>query len=106
MAAMRLVGSGHTVSARAYVREAADQYVIELEVSDFAEPELTIETLGSIVTVRGDQLEQEEDEGEPFRIHEQLVEWIVRRASTPLPNPPLRVPHDDVERMPVGLGVD
>jgi len=35
---------------------------------------MTIEVLGPVVTVRGDQLETQEDEGCAFRLHERLEE--------------------------------
>ena len=74
MAAMRAVGNGHQFPAHAKVREAAGEYLIELDVSDFTEAELTVEALGPVITVRGDQLETKEDEGLAFRLHERLEE--------------------------------
>ena len=43
MAAMRAVGNGHQLPAHANVREDSGEYLIELDVSDFTESELTIE---------------------------------------------------------------
>jgi HSP20 family molecular chaperone IbpA len=74
MPAMRTVGTGHLFSPHVQVRRDADEYVIELDVSDFTEPELSIEAVGPCITVRGDQLERPEDDGKAFRLHERLEE--------------------------------
>ena len=74
MAVMRTVGNGHTLPPHARVRADTGEYVIELDVSDFTESELTIEALGPVVTVRGDQLAAKGDEGLAFRLHERLEE--------------------------------
>jgi HSP20 family molecular chaperone IbpA len=74
MAAMRAVGNGHQLPPHAHVREEPRKYVIELEVSGFTESELTVEALGPQLTVRGDQLENAEDDYKAFRLHERLEE--------------------------------
>lgn len=74
MPAMRVVGTGHQLSERARVRRDPDEYVIDLDVSDFKLDELSIEALGLCITVRGDQRELPGDEGRAFRIHERLEE--------------------------------
>jgi HSP20 family molecular chaperone IbpA len=74
MAAMKAVGNGHQLPAHANVREQQEEYVIELDVSDFTEPELTVELLGPRLTIRGDQTKTGEDEGKAFRLHERLEE--------------------------------
>jgi HSP20 family molecular chaperone IbpA len=74
MPAMRTVGAGHQLSPRVQVRRDAGEYVIQLDVSDFTEPEVSIEALGPCITVRGEQVEIPEDEGRPFRLHERLEE--------------------------------
>jgi HSP20 family molecular chaperone IbpA len=74
MAAMRAVGYGHQLPPHAHVRETDEQYVIELDVSDFTRAELSVEALGRHLTVRGDQLAVPGDEGKAFRIHERLEE--------------------------------
>ncbi|MGZ8716101.1 MAG: Hsp20/alpha crystallin family protein [Gaiellaceae bacterium] len=89
MPAMRVVGTGHQLSERAHVRREPNEYVIELDVSDFSDDELSIEALGPCITVRGDQREAPGDEGKAFRIHERLEESF-------------RLPDDaDVERITV-----
>jgi HSP20 family molecular chaperone IbpA len=74
MAAMRVIGKSHRLPAHANVREDACEYLIELDVSDFTESELTVEALGPRLTVRGDQQETAEDDGKPFRLHERIEE--------------------------------
>jgi HSP20 family molecular chaperone IbpA len=71
---MRAIGNGHKLPPHAHVRENADAYLIELDVSDFTERELSLEALGPCITVRGEQLETPEDEGMSFRLHERLEE--------------------------------
>jgi len=71
---MRTVGTGHPFSPHVQVRRDTGEYVIELDVSDFTEQELSIEAVGPCITVRGDQLERPEDDGKPFRLHERLEE--------------------------------
>jgi HSP20 family molecular chaperone IbpA len=74
MAAMQAVGNGHQLPAHANVREEQGEYLIELDVSDFTEFELTVEVLGPRLTVRGDQIATREDNGKAFRLHERLEE--------------------------------
>jgi HSP20 family molecular chaperone IbpA len=74
MAAMRVVGNGHQLPAHANVRADAREYLIELNLCDFAESEVTVEAVGPTLTVRGDQLGTAADDGKPFRLHERLEE--------------------------------
>jgi HSP20 family molecular chaperone IbpA len=74
MAAMRAVGDGHQLPAHANVREDAAEYLIELDVADFTERELTVEALGPRLQVCGDQVETAADAGKAFRLHERLEE--------------------------------
>ena len=74
MAAMRAVGYGHQLPPHAHVRETDQQYLIELDVSDFTRAELSIEAFGPQLTVRGDQTEIPGDAGKAFRMHERLEE--------------------------------
>jgi HSP20 family molecular chaperone IbpA len=74
MAAMGAVGFGHQLPAHANVREQPDEYIVELDVADFTEAELSVETLGRKVNIRGDQLVSPEDVGKPFRLHARLEE--------------------------------
>ena len=74
MTAMHAVGSGHRLPPHARLSELDDEYVVELDVSDFTERELAVEVLGLLVTVRGDQLETREDDALAFHLHERLEE--------------------------------
>jgi HSP20 family molecular chaperone IbpA len=70
---MQAVGY-HQLPPHARVRETDRQYIIELDVADFTQAELSVEVFGPVLTVRGDQKENPGDEGRPFRIHERLEE--------------------------------
>jgi HSP20 family protein len=74
MTTMQRVGLARGLPPHANVTELDDEYVIELEVSDFAEPELTVELERGVVTVRGEQRETDAEAHEPFRLRERLVE--------------------------------
>jgi len=74
MTAMRTVGYRLQLPTHARVRETEEEYVVELDVSDFTRSELEVEALGAQITVRGDQAEGPADEGRPFRLHERLEE--------------------------------
>lgn len=74
MTAMHAVGSGHRLPPHAHLRELDDEYVVELDVSDFTERELSVDLLGSLGTVHGDQLETPEDDARAFHLHERLEE--------------------------------
>ena len=74
MAVMRAVGTGHRLPAHARVREDGCEYVIELDVSDFLESELTVEAVGPHVTVHGDQVLEHGDDSVALRLHERLEE--------------------------------
>jgi HSP20 family molecular chaperone IbpA len=73
VAAMQAVGY-HQLPPHARVRETDRQYIIELDVADFTQAELSVEAFGPLLTVRGDQKENPDDEGKAFRIHERLEE--------------------------------
>lgn len=73
MAVMRAVGY-HPLPPHARVRATDSEYIVELDVADFTVDELTIEALGPVVAVRGEQVETEADAGLPFRIQERLEE--------------------------------
>jgi HSP20 family molecular chaperone IbpA len=74
MAAMRPVGNGRALPPHAHVRDDATEYVIELDVSDFTERELTVQAIGPRLTIRADQRESPGNATEPFRLHERLEE--------------------------------
>ncbi len=63
MAVMRTVGHGRTPARHARVREEAAEYIVELDVADFIEPELKVVALGPVITVRGEQHETPGDVG-------------------------------------------
>jgi len=74
MTAMRIAGHMHALPANAHVRELPDNYLIELDVADFTEAELSVELLGPQLTIRGEQLGIPEEAATAFRFHERLEE--------------------------------
>jgi HSP20 family molecular chaperone IbpA len=74
MAVMRAVGIGHRLPAHARVRDDDREYVIELDVSDFLEGELVVDVVGLRVSVRGDQVQEQDEERVAFRLQERLEE--------------------------------
>ena len=74
MAVMRAVGTGHRPTGRANVRDDGDEYVIELDCSDFLERELAVDVVGLCVTVHGDQVQEPDDDNVALRLHERLEE--------------------------------
>jgi HSP20 family molecular chaperone IbpA len=90
VAAMRAVGS-HQLPRDARVLEQELEYTIELDVAEFTENELTVEALGPVLTVRGEQVDRSDDHGKPFRIRERL------EASFRLP--------DDADLEDIGIAV-
>lgn len=74
MAAMQAVGTGHQLPARAKLLGDSHEYLIELDVPEFAESELSVEAVGPTLTVRGNQLETPGDAGTAFHLHERLEE--------------------------------
>ena len=74
MAVMRAVGTGYRPPGRAHARDDGDEYVIELDVSEFLESELEVDVVGLRVTVRGDQAQAPHDDDVALRLHERLEE--------------------------------
>lgn len=73
MGAREAVATGPPSPRRATVGEKPAEYVVKLDVPDFGRDELTLETVGRRVTVRGNHLEQGGG-GDEFRLHERLEE--------------------------------
>src|SRR5581483_10624256 len=71
---MRLAGEGHRPDHRVRLSENEREYLIELDVLEFTEPELSVEVTGPLVTVRGEQRERPDEEGDAFRVRERLEE--------------------------------
>jgi HSP20 family molecular chaperone IbpA len=56
------------------VSEEPAEYVIQLDVSDFAPSELAVDVVGPHVVVTAEQPEYDEDAGKPFALHERIEE--------------------------------
>jgi HSP20 family protein len=74
MTAMHATGSSRRLPPHVHLQERDDEYLVDLDVSDFTEQELEVEVQGTTVTVRGNQKETEGDDTLPFRLHERLEE--------------------------------
>lgn len=70
MAAMRSVRADSRRPSHAHVHAEPQRYLIELDLPDFAEDELTVVTQGSRLSIRGDQQRSPADVAKPFRFHE------------------------------------
>jgi HSP20 family molecular chaperone IbpA len=75
MSAMPMIGPRRELPPHASVSEEPAEYLIELDVSDFALGDLTVEVVGSRLVVRGEQL-GDEDAGKPFALEERLEETM------------------------------
>jgi HSP20 family protein len=65
------------------VYETDEEYVVELEVPGFKEPELTIEQSDHTLTIRGDRAETTEKTERAFHLHERLARSFERRFKLP-----------------------
>jgi HSP20 family protein len=74
MTAMKTVGRAHAFPPQADVVETVDHYLVELDVSEFAQDELQVQIDGDKVTIVGDQQNRLEAEEPAFRLHERLEE--------------------------------
>ena len=112
MAAMRAVGIGHRLPAHANVRDDDREYVIELDVSDFLESELTVDLVGPQVLVHGEQVQEQDEDKVAFRLQERLDETFrlpddadpaLMRAFYAHGTLELRVPRREIEprRVPI-----
>jgi len=73
MTAMSTTGLTQSFPPQAEVVEMVDQYLVELDVSDFAQEELQVVLEGDRVSIVGTQGEVEGEEP-AFRLHERLEE--------------------------------
>jgi HSP20 family molecular chaperone IbpA len=80
----------------AHVDALADEYVVRLRVSGFAEKELEVETVDGVVTVRGDQTETDVGSA-PFRIHERFEEEFELPADADMGRLTASYAHDRLE---------
>jgi len=74
MTAMKTAGRAPTFPAHTDVVETIDHYLVELDVSDFAQDELQVGIDGDTVTVVGDQQDGVAVEEPAFRLRERVEE--------------------------------
>ncbi|MGZ8694661.1 MAG: Hsp20/alpha crystallin family protein [Gaiellaceae bacterium] len=65
------------------VYETDEEYVVELEVPGFEQPQLTIEQSDHTLTIRGDRAEATEKTERAFHLHERLARSFERRFQLP-----------------------
>jgi HSP20 family protein len=65
--------------------ETDDEYVLEVEVPGFAEPELDVSVSNHTLVVKGERTEEKEDlpDGKAFHLHERLAKRFERRFELP-----------------------
>jgi HSP20 family protein len=64
--------------------ETAGEYVLEVEVPGFAEPELDVSVSDHTLVVKGERTEEkEEQDGKAFRVQERLAKRFERRFELP-----------------------
>ena len=63
--------------------ETEGEFVVELEVPGFDQPELAIEVTDHTLTVKGDRTETTEEDEKSYYLHERLERAFVRRFSLP-----------------------
>ena len=73
MTAMRTAGLAHAFPPQADVVETMDHYLVELDVSEFAQDELQVVVDGDRVSIVGEQAAPSCEEP-AFRLHERLEE--------------------------------
>lgn len=74
MTAMKTAGRAHSFPPHADVVETSDHYLVELDVSDFAQEELQVGIDGDRVTIVGDQRNGIDVDEPAFRLRERLEE--------------------------------
>jgi HSP20 family protein len=65
------------------VYETDGEYVVELEVPGFDEKQLTVELTDHTLSVVGKRVEEKDEEGKAFRLHERLAKHFERRFVLP-----------------------
>jgi HSP20 family protein len=74
MAPMQTVGLARALPRSTNITKAENEYLVELDVSDFAASDLTVELEGRELTVVGDQRRSAGGPAASFRLHERLEE--------------------------------
>jgi len=77
MSAMPTIGPQRPLPPHACVSEGPAEYVIELDVSEFAPSELAVDVIGSHVVVTAEQSEPDEDGGKPFALNQRIEKSLL-----------------------------
>ena len=63
--------------------ETDDEYVLEVEVPGFAEPELDVSVSNHTLVVKGERTEEKEEQDKAFQLQERLAKRFERRFELP-----------------------
>jgi HSP20 family protein len=77
------IGLGPTALPAVDVYETKGEYVVELEVPGFREPELGVEVTDHVLTVTGERKAEKEETEKAFRLRERLERHFERRFELP-----------------------
>jgi HSP20 family protein len=77
------IGFGPLLLPAVDVYETADEFVVEVEVPGFKEPELSIEVTDHVLTVTGERTAATTEADKTFRLHERLESEFARRFELP-----------------------
>jgi HSP20 family protein len=65
------------------VYETDAEFILELEVPGFEEEKLSVEVFDHTLTVKGERIEEKEEQAKTFRLHERLANEFERRFELP-----------------------
>ena len=74
------------------VYETEAEYIFELEVPGFEEEKLSVEVFDHTLTIKGERVEEKEEQGKSFRLQERLANEFERRFELPPRQTPPRSP--------------
>ena len=77
------LGFGPTTLPAVDVYETKGEFVVELEVPGFKEPELAIEVTDHVLTVKGERTETKQELERTFQLRERLERHFERRFELP-----------------------
>src|SRR6187551_4074874 len=65
------------------VYETEAEYILELEVPGFEEEKLSVEVFDHTLTIKGERVEEKEEQAKSFRLQERLANEFERRFELP-----------------------
>jgi HSP20 family protein len=76
------------------VYETDAEFVFEVEAPGFDKEHLTIEVVDHTLLIKGEQMEEKEQEDKAFRLHERLEKTFERRFELPVHTEPQKIAAD------------